>query len=125
MKTMKVYDLDKSFSGVWHRDCELLGLKFKPSHLELIYYRDEDSTNWKISFSSFTAFKVTTEELGAVGYLGYLPDSGAFYELSESPWLAELVNTGVSFVKDARHFVFCFYDEIVEIIAPNFKVEKI
>ena len=94
MKNIKY--LDKSFSGTWHRDCELLSFKFKPSPLELIYYRDEDSTNWKINFDSVAAFRLITEELSVFDYLIFLPVDGSFYELVDSPWLAKLKETEVS-----------------------------
>jgi hypothetical protein len=122
---MKIQHLDQNFSGTWHRDCELLDLKCKPKPLELTYYRDEDATYWKISFDSLVAFKVITEELGTLSYLISLPVDGAFYELSESPWLLELINTDVHFVKKAKHYVFCFYDEVLEVIAPSFTIEQL
>ena len=52
------------------------------------------------------------------------PQGGAFYEIVNSPWHLELLNTKVHFLEDTKHFVFCFYDEVVEVIAPSIRVEQ-
>ena len=50
---------------------------------------------------------------------------GAFYELINSPWHLEILKTDADFVRKTKHFVFYFYDQVIEVIAPGFTVEEL
>ena len=120
---MRIIDIKSPASGTWHRDCELLSVK-SGGGLELLVYKEGDNTKWRIMFSGIVAYKVTSEEFSVVGVLGELPNEGGFYEIFDSPWIAEYGDYRKDILKERHHYVYCCYDEIIEVIAKDFKVEQ-
>ncbi len=119
---MKIIELNTPVSGTWHRDSELLSINGKLPDLELVIEKDSDSSIWNIRFTDSTAYKVTSEGFSTTGFLEFLPVKGVFFEVIESPWIAELSNgSGSGELTGSRHFVYCCYDEVVEIIAKDFR----
>lgn len=76
-------------------------------------------------FQDFIALKITSEEFTADKCLRSLPVDAAFFEIDDSPWINELMYTKKDILKKCKHFVFCFYDETIEIIAKEFTQQKI
>ena len=49
-----------------------------------------------------------------------LPVGGAFFEILDSPWISEFgKEQDRENLDKCKHYVFEFYDEIIEIIAQN------
>jgi hypothetical protein len=125
---MKVIPIDTPGTGTWARDCELICLS--DSYLSdckgfrVSYRRDEDDTYWMMHCETITAYKVISEELSTTGYLINLPADGAFYEILDSPWLAELGNKD-RILSGYRHFVLQFYEETIEVIAKHLYFEQL
>lgn len=103
------------------RAIELLNYQYDGSAMYFVLYDEEEDQKWKVSFESYTAMKVVSEECSASIQNG-LPEDGAFYLASESHWLTEIGKGEVSFLDEAVHFVMCCYDEIVEIVSSESEV---
>jgi hypothetical protein len=63
--------------------------------------------------------------LGYTGYLASLPVDGAFFEILDSPWISEFGWKGETILNKCKHYVFEFYDEIIEVIAQDFIFEQL
>ena len=120
---MDIITIENSASGTWHRDAELLAIK---SHtgLELIVEKDSDNKKWRIVFNGIIAYKVTCEEF-YVGILDQLPIDGGFFEIKDSPWIAEYGDYRSDILSERHHFVYCCYDEAIEVIAKDFTVTEV
>lgn len=121
---MKIVVLNTPVSGNWHRDSDLLSLSGKLSDIELVIEKDSDASIWSIMFTDTTAYRVTSEEFSTTGLLGRLPVTGGFFEVIESPWIAELSHGGSENIEGSRHFIYCCYDEVIEIIATDFRYTR-
>lgn len=117
---MKIIELNIPVSGTWHRDSELLAIGGKLPDLELVIKKDSDSSRWHVRFTDATAYKVTSEEFSTTGFLASLPLEGGFFEAIESPWMGELSQGGSDQLAGSHHFIYCCYDEVIEIIAKDF-----
>lgn len=98
------------------RSTELKEFKFDRHALILKLIEEDTEKNWNLSFESFQALRITTEEC-SVKIISRLPDNGGFFKSSESPWLKNLGKNEIHFLSDAYHFVICCYDEIIEVVA--------
>ena len=121
---MKIERIDTPAAGTWARDCELLFLG-SGKGFKLIYYRDEDNTYWILKSELIVSYKVTSEEFSTSGYLFNLPIDGAFFEISDSPWIREFKRKEDRILDKCKHYVLRFYDHTVEIIAQVFTFEQL
>ena len=121
---MKVIKLNIPVAGCWKRDCELTDIQVKPSLL-LAFNVETDDSVWRIVFKDYIAIKITSEEFTADKCLRALPVEGAFFEIADSPWIEELMYAKKEILEKCKHFVFCFYDEAIEVIAEGFALDKI
>lgn len=121
---MKIEKIDNPAAGTWARDCELLCLS-DCRGFRLCYHRDEDDTYWSLQCEGIVAYKVIGEEFSRTGYLINLPLDGAFFEISNSPWVHEFGQERARILDKCKHYVLRFYDETIEIIARNFFFEKL
>ena len=55
--------------------------------------------------------------------LAEIPTDGSFFEVKDSEWINEIADGDLSL--KLKHFVFCFYDEIVEVLAQDLKFESV
>ncbi len=120
---MKIKTIDIPAAGTWARDCELISLIYH-NEFKLNYHKDEDDTYWSIKVHGMIAYKVFSEEFYMRGYLMDLPVEGAFYEISDSPWVSEFRDYKAEVIEKCKHYVFQFYDEVVEVIAQECSFEK-
>lgn len=120
---MKFIKMQNSGCGDWSRDCDLKQLDPLLSNFSLEYERDSDLTKWKLSFEDVAAYRMTSEEFSRTGNLAGLPIEGAFFEIDESEWINNLTGSDNSF--KLKHYVFCFYDEVVEVAAKNAIIEEL
>lgn len=116
--TMKIVKIDNVAAGTWHRDCELTSLVYQLSDFQFEFEKDSDSKKWKVLFKKAVSYKVTSDEFIAGGLLEKLPDDGSFFEVKDSSWVNELAD-GEQSLK-LKHFIFCFYEEILEVLAEEF-----
>lgn len=121
---MKIEKISIPAAGTWPRDCELIYL-IQHKGLKIIYHKDEDDTYWDIQCERIVAYKVTNEEFSRTGYLTTLPVDGAFFEISDSPWICEFGKKEDRILDKCKHYVFQFYDETIEIIAQDFIFEQL
>lgn len=120
---MKIIDLNIPASGTWKRDCVLTSIKIYPD-LILEFAKDSDQSQWKIYFSDFISIKITSEEFTSDKLLRELPEAGSFYEVIHSKWIEELMFSKNEILCKCKHFVFCFYDEVIEVISSSIKVNQ-
>lgn len=120
---MEIAKIDNIAAGTWHRDCELNSLVFHLSDFEFQFEKDSDSKKWKVSFKNCVSYKVTSEEFIGIGVLANLPEKGSFFEVKDSDWVKEVTDGDLSL--KLRHFVFCFYEEIVEVLAEDLIFERL
>jgi len=108
----------------WHRATTLLELSFSRNGLAMRVVEEDTEKEWHFRFREVQAFKCTAEESGAAvrGSLP-LPVEGAFYEVTDSPWLRELGLGKLAYLSRAKHYVICCYDEIVEVVASDHAIE--
>lgn len=111
-------------AGTWSRDCELISLTYD-RELKLNYHKDEDDTYWSFRSNVIVAFRVLSEEFSRSSYLLDLPTDGAFFEILDSPWIAELADRKAEVLSKFMHYVLRFYDETIEIIAQKSFFEKL
>ena len=120
---MKIMHLNISGNSSWKRDCELTDVKFFPN-LSIEFTRESDQSKWILRFKDYIAFKLTSEEF-IVHLTGKeIPTTGAFYIIENSPWVLELSKTNHPAIKTVKHYVFFFYDEIVEVISDELTCEE-
>lgn len=112
---MKFVICDVPPAGSWKRDCELLDFKLRP--LSFQFLRDSDGSKWEVTFQSYIAFKVTSEEF--TNHLLFLPEEGSIYTIEDSDWLKYLKKIDTPILIGCKHFILCFYDEIIEVIAKE------
>ena len=116
---MKIEQLNIPAAGTWSRDCELIQL-CDEGNLKILYYKDEDQSHWEVECCGIICYKLTSEEFSTVSYLLKLPIEGAFYEISNSPWLEDFrICNRDDIINQRKHFVLQFYDETVEILAEK------
>ena len=65
---------------------------------------EESGTRWEVLFRNVQAVKIATEECAAP-LLDELPKDGAFFEITESAWIAQLGVRDIAFLARSRHFV--------------------
>lgn len=118
---MEIVKIDTAAAGTWHRDCELISLDHQLSDFQLVFVKDSDSKKWKVLFKNPVSFKVTSEEFIGVGVLAKLPNDGSFFEVKESEWVEEIADGDQSL--NYKHFIFCFYEEVIEILAEDLSFE--
>jgi hypothetical protein len=119
---MNVQILNIPAAGESSRDCELICfLNFREYILN--YHKDSDHTYWNVSWEGMVAYKVISEEFALGGYLMNLPKEGAFYEVTDSPWIAEFNN--YKDISKCKHYIFRFYDETIELIARKVTFTKL
>ena len=109
--------------AAWHRATELTEVRFGREGLTLRLVEEDTEQTWVMTFASVQAFKSTTEECAA-SILSRLPEQGGFFEVLDSPWLDELGRGQASFLDEARHYVICCYDEVIEIVGGACRLEK-
>ena len=114
---MKIVKIDNIAAGTWHRDCELTSLNHQLSDFQFEFEKDSDSKKWKVLFKSAVSYKVTSEEFIGVGVSAQLPSDGSFFEVKDSSWVNELTEGDKSL--KLKHFIFCFYEEIIEVLAKE------
>lgn len=114
---MKIVKIDNVAAGTWHRDCELTSLVYQLSDFQFEFEKDSDSKKWKVLFKSAVSYKVTSEEFIGVGVLAKLPNDGSFFEVKDSTWVNEITDGDQSL--KLKHFIFCFYEEIIEVLAEE------
>jgi hypothetical protein len=120
---MKARLWDTPIRASWHRANELAQLSFGRDGLTLKLVEEETEQAWVMNFRSVQAFRSTTEEC-AGSILSRLPEKGGFFEIVDSPWLEELGRGRVSFLDEARHYVICCYEEVIEVVSNACNVEK-
>jgi hypothetical protein len=109
---------DAPLQAKWYRATELAALQFGGGKLALKLVEEDVERMWLLSFGTVQAIRVTAEEC-ATSILERLPKQGGFFEMQDSPWLKELGQGRVAFLENARHFIVCCYDEIVEVVATD------
>jgi hypothetical protein len=111
---MLIKTLDVPAAGTWARDCILISLSYTD---ELkISYQKEDDTLWELQGQGVIAFNLASEEFSLAPFLLNLPVEGAFFEMLDSPLLAELELKFSKKLNGYKHYIFKFYDETVEVI---------
>ncbi|MBR9701551.1 hypothetical protein GOV13_01375 [Candidatus Pacearchaeota archaeon] len=120
---MEIIKIDNIAAGNWHRDCELISLVYQLPDFQFEFKKDSDSKKWKVLFENPVAYKVTSEEFIGVGVLAKLPDDGSFFEVKDSEWVNEITDGDQSL--KLKHFIFCFYEEIVEVLAEDLNFEDL
>ena len=116
--------MDTPAAGTWARDCELICLSDYKG-FRLSYHKDEDDTYWSMQCEGIVAYQVTGEEFSRAGYLINLPVDGAFFEISDSPWIHEFGQEQARILDKCKHYVLRFYDETIEIIAKDCVFEQL
>jgi hypothetical protein len=120
---VKIVKIDNLAAGTWHRDCELTSFVYQLSDFQLEFEKDSDSKKWKILFKNVVSYKVTSEEFIGVGALAQLPNNGSFFEVNDSAWVNEITDGDQSL--KLRHFIFCFYEEIIEVLAEELEFKDL
>lgn len=119
--SIKIWDLP--IKGEWHRATGLESISFGREGLTLHLVEEDSEKHWRLHFPEVQAFKCVTEE-SASGLLGSLPTRGAFYEVVDSPWLRELGQGRLEYMAQARHYIICCYDEVLEVVATRHSIEQ-
>jgi hypothetical protein len=120
---MQVITLNIPAAGEWSRDCILKSLVYK-NELK-ISYQKEDDTLWELQCQGVLAFNLAAEEFALGRFLLKLPVEGAFYEIIDSPWIAEMELKFSKNLSKYKHYVLEFYDEIIEIILEKINFRSI
>jgi len=119
---MKISTWDVPIRSRWYRSTELKELRFDRGGVILRVLEEDTEREWTVHFKNVQAFRSTTEEC-AVAIIEQLPEGGGFFEVKDSPWLAELGRGEVSFLEQSKHYIVGCYDEIVEVVAWEALVE--
>lgn len=107
--------------GDWSRSCELVSMRYDGSIV--VEMTDENGRPWRLTFRVTQACRITTEECtGPI--LARLPKGGGLFAAETSEWLDELGKGSVHFMEKSRHFVLFCYDEIIEVVAWDCKIEE-
>jgi hypothetical protein len=108
----------------WYRANELLSMTFPPLTIDLV--EEDTMQQWRITFTSWQAHRVTTEECTwPFGIMNLPEDGGGFFEVLDSEWIQALGKQRVHFLAQSRHFIVCCYDEIIEVIAHGYELTKL
>ncbi len=108
----------------WYRANELICLSFPPLTIDLV--EEDTSQQWRITFKSWQAQRVTTEEcVWPFGEENLPEEGGGFFEVLDSEWICALGKGQVHFLAPSRHFVVCCYDEIIEVVAHDYEITKL
>lgn len=89
-----------------------------------INYRSKDGIYWILRCELIIAYKVTVKEIARNEYLMNLPIEGAFFEILDSPWIAEFGQEKLGILDRCKHYVLKFNNKIIEIIAQKFIFEE-
>lgn len=120
---MKFVELDIPAAGIWKRDCELVDFKLTPA-LFFSFNKESDNSQWRVYFDDYVALKITTEEFTVHLMTERLPQKGSFFKLIDSPWILELGKVNKEEVLSlVNHYIFFFYDEVIEVIAGELRYE--
>jgi hypothetical protein len=119
---MKFIHWDIPFNAQSKRSIELTRFVYGENKLVFQLFDEETETHWELRFNDYQAVKITNEECDS-GIWSLLPDTGAFYQTENSDWLKELGKGDVNFLNDSTHFVFCCYDELIEVVSDFGSVE--
>jgi len=119
---MQIVKIELPSSGEDRRDCELISLSNEKG-LTIVYHKDSDNSYWMVKCEVIPAYKVLGEDFSTIGYLSEFPKDGAFFEISDSPWIKELFPDKDLHINDYKHYVFFFYDDCIEIIAKKITFE--
>src|SRR3989338_4592678 len=123
-ENIEIIPVKSPAAGTWHRDCELIRFNFAKGNVVLEVRKDSNDTKWEVSFP-VSAFKWYTEENPAREDLKLKgPVKGGFFEVKNSPWVAEHDNVESKFPNSPkmRHFIYYCYDDIFEFMADSFEV---
>lgn len=120
---MKIVKIDNVAAGTWHRDCELITFVYQLSDFQFEFEKDSDTKKWKVLFKNTVSYKVTSEEFIGVGGLANLPNGGSFFEVKDSAWVNEITDGDQSL--KLKHFIFCFYEEIIEVLAEELSFQDL
>lgn len=122
---MKIVTLQNLATGTWYRDCELISIQWQRSIIDLVIYKESTNNKWRIRFHCVVMYKVISEEVAFADILGKLPHKGGFFEIFESPMFRQYYRYRKDVLNDMHHFVYCCYDEVIEVIAKDFTVTEV
>jgi len=120
---MKIIKIDNLASGTWQRDCELIYIAQQLSDFQFEFKKDSDSQTWKVLFKNTVSYKVTAEEFIEIDILSKMPNDGSFFEIQDSHFVKKITDKKKSL--KLKHYIFCFYDEFIEVIAEDLTFEII
>jgi hypothetical protein len=83
-----------------------------------------DGSSWSLRFPEIQAFRCTTEESSHFATAD-LPRGGALFEVLDSEWLMLLGRGRIPYMEEAKHYVICCYDEIIEVVASSYEVKEL
>ena len=110
-------------SAAGRRSLELVSVTYDTTKI-VVQLSEETEKSWRISFSSTQGLRITTFE-SAFEVLKEITGEGGLFELEQSRWLQSLGAGQREYMKRARHFVICCYDQIVEVIAWEVIIEEV
>ncbi len=111
-------------AGTWKRDCELLDFRLIP-FLYFDFIKDSDQKKWRIEFSDYISFKITSEEFFIYKKNITFPIGGAFYLIENSPWIESLNKIQHPATGSIKHYLLFFYNEVIEVISDDIKYKPI
>ncbi len=111
-------------AGIWKRDCELLDFRLMPI-LYFDFTKDSNQSKWRIEFTEYISFKITSEEFLIHLQKIDFPVGGSFYLIENSSWVAELGKIPHPATAKIKHYVLFFYDEVIEVIAEEMKYTEL
>lgn len=89
-----------------------------------IDYRSKDEIYWILRCEHMIAYKVVGKEISENKYLMSLPLEGTFFEILDSPWIAEFGPDKPGILERCKHYVLKFGNKIIEIIAQKFTFDE-
>jgi len=108
--------LETPIEALGRRSLELESIIYEPGSIVVRVLEESTEKCWQVCFSNIQGLKVTTFE-SAFEVLKELDGDGALFEFKQSKWLDSLGVNELEYMKKARHFVICCYDEVVEVMA--------
>lgn len=120
---MKSFAVKTPVSASGLRSLDLESVAYAQGDIVVVVREDDRPRSWKLTFQTTQALRVTTFE-SAYGVLKDLDGCSAVYEFKESELLSELGLGRLEFMRNARHFVICSYQEVVEVVAWSMLVES-
>ncbi len=120
---MKIIKINNLATGTWQRDCELTYIAQQLSDFQLEFKKDSDSQRWRVLFKNTISYKVTAEEFIEFDILSKMPNDGSFFEIQDSNFIKKII--GKENLLKLKHYIFCFYDEFIEVIAEDLTFEII